>query len=141
VKSRLVWIAVIVAALVGFYVTSVRPLLAPATTNLNQRLTREYRPPEIPLPPLPEPKIETPTIPLPPPSAIRVPPPAAPAARTAEARGLDVPIQHGATIDFSLGAPIVRSQGADKEALDKALKEMAEATKDVQFAPTPAKKP
>ncbi len=140
-KSRLIWIAVIVAALVGFYVTSVRPLLSPATTNLNKRLSEEYRPPEIALPPLPEPKIEAPTIPLPPPSAIRVPAPSTPAARPSGTRGLDVPIQNGATIDFSLGAPIVRSQGADKEALDKALKEMAEATRDVQFAPPPAKKP
>ena len=140
-KSRLIWIAVIVAALAGFYLTTLRPLLTPASTNLNKRLTQEYRPPEVPLPPLPEPKIETPTIPLPPPSAILVPPPAAPGARQSETRGLDVPIQQGATIDFSLGAPIVRSQGADKDALDKALKEMAEATKDVQFAPPPAKKP
>jgi hypothetical protein len=39
------------------------------------------------------------------------------------------------TIDFSTGAPMVKGFGKDQEALDKALKEMAEATKDVKFAP------
>ena len=48
----------------------------------------------------------------------------------------EVPIQDTATIDFSIGAPVVRSGGKDQEALDKALKEMAEATKDVSFPPT-----
>lgn len=48
---------------------------------------------------------------------------------------LEVPIQNGATIDFSTGAPHVRMQGKDKEALDKALRDMAEATKETSFPP------
>jgi hypothetical protein len=51
-----------------------------------------------------------------------------------------VPIQHGATIDFSTGSPMVKMQGKDQEALDKALKEIAEATKDVTFPPSPPPK-
>ncbi|HUR59209.1 MAG TPA: hypothetical protein VM029_15945 [Opitutaceae bacterium] len=48
---------------------------------------------------------------------------------------LVVPIQDQATIDFSIGAPVVRSGGADTEALERALKQMDEATKDIQFVP------
>ena len=47
----------------------------------------------------------------------------------------EVPIQDGATLDFSIGAPVVRSGGADTEALARALKEMEEATKNATFEP------
>ena len=50
---------------------------------------------------------------------------------------LTVPIQDGATIDFSIGAPIIRSGGSDGDALDQALQEMSEATQNTRFAPTP----
>jgi hypothetical protein len=54
---------------------------------------------------------------------------------------LETPIQDKATIDFSIGAPVVRSDGDDKDALERALKNMAEATKDVKFeAPAGVKK-
>lgn len=65
------------------------------------------------------------------PQPIRIPPPA-PIITTR----LEVPIQDQATIDFSIGAPVIRSGGADTEALERALKQMAEATKDVQFPAT-----
>ena len=41
----------------------------------------------------------------------------------------EVPIQHGATIDFSTGAPVVKSFGKDQDALESALKEIAEVEK------------
>lgn len=122
----------------GFYYATIRPALTPATPALNKRLTEEYRPLEVEPPPLPEPKIEMPNVPLPLPSAV-----SGSFAKRDDRQPLklEVPIQDGATIDFSIGAPVVRSQGDDKAALEKALKEMADATKDVQFpASTPEKK-
>jgi len=44
-----------------------------------------------------------------------------------------VPIQNQATIDFSTGAPVVRTGGKDQDALDKALKEMSDVLKDAKF--------
>jgi hypothetical protein len=78
-------------------------------------------PPEMTAMTIPAPVLPTPKIPQ-----VRVDPPAL---------QMEIPIQHGATIDFSLGGPVVRSGGADDAALEKALKEMAEATKDVTFPP------
>jgi hypothetical protein len=49
---------------------------------------------------------------------------------------MEVPIQDGATIDFSFDGPVVKSGGEDQAALDRALREMAEATKDTKFPPS-----
>lgn len=92
---------------------------------------KDFKPPTIPPPPLPEVVINPPALPLP----IRPIPLVAPR-NDPVPRPLEVPIQHGATIDFSTGAPMVKMQGKDQDALDKALREMAEATKDVTFPPT-----
>jgi hypothetical protein len=45
----------------------------------------------------------------------------------------EVPIQNGATIDFSTGAPVIKMQGKDQEALDAALKEIDEALKQTKI--------
>jgi hypothetical protein len=45
----------------------------------------------------------------------------------------EVPIQNQVTIDFSTGAPVVKSHGKDQEALEAALKEMSEAIKDARI--------
>ena len=84
---------------------------------------------QIPPPPLPE--IRMPALPLPPPPSV------AGAVRRDDSAPatLEVPIQNGATIDFSTGAAHVRMQGADKEALDRALRDMTDATKDTRFPP------
>jgi hypothetical protein len=52
-----------------------------------------------------------------------------------------VPIQDGRTLDFSNGSPQVGESAADKAALDKGVKEIDEATKNITFSaqPTPAK--
>jgi hypothetical protein len=52
-----------------------------------------------------------------------------------------VPIQDGKTIDFSNGSPVVRDSAADKDALDRAVREMDAASKTVTFSaePTPRK--
>jgi hypothetical protein len=51
-----------------------------------------------------------------------------------------VPIADGKAIDFSTGKAVVRSTAADKQAMDAALKEMDEATKNVTFQADPPKK-
>jgi S-formylglutathione hydrolase FrmB len=52
-----------------------------------------------------------------------------------------VPIQDGKTLDFSNGSPQVADNAADKAALDKGVREIDEATKNITFSaqPTPAK--
>jgi hypothetical protein len=130
-KSRLIWTAVLVAAIAGFYFTTIRPALRetpvkPDHRRINRDFATTFQPPPIPPPPLPEAKL--PSITLPPPAVAKRrddPAPAPP----------EVPVQNGATIDFSTGAAHVRMQGKDKEALDRALREMAEATKDTVFPP------
>lgn len=67
------------------------------------------------------------------------PPPIAPASVSPPdpAQALpNVAIQEGKTIDFSSGRPEIRDTPEDRAALEKAKREMDEATKDVVFAPT-----
>jgi hypothetical protein len=133
-KSRLIWIAVVIAAVTGFYFITIRPAMRVPPERINRRqLDREFKdfkPPEIAPPPLPEVVIATPKITAPPHLVPIVAPRNDPVPGPPE-----VPIQDGATIDFSHGAPMVKKQGKDQEALERALKEMAEATKDVTFPP------
>jgi hypothetical protein len=51
----------------------------------------------------------------------------------AGARPAVVAIQDGKTIDFSNGSPAVKDGPADRAAMDKAVREMDEASKDVTF--------
>ena len=130
-KSRLVWAAVIVAAIAGFYFATIRPALRetpakPDHRRINRDFATSFQPPPIPPPPLPEVKM---------PSLNLLPPPVATRREDPVPAPLEVPIQNGATIDFSTGAPHVRMQGKDKEALDRALRDMADATKETAFPP------
>ena len=130
-KTRLLWIAVVLAACAGFYFAMVKPALAPPPLAKIEDLKKLRPPPSIPPPELPKPVIAQPAIALP-----EIKPPPLPVVRTDPAMQQVVPVQNGATIDFSYGAPQVKVQGKDEEALLNALKEMAEATKDVTFKPT-----
>lgn len=139
-KSRLIWAVVLVAALAGFYYMTIRPTQTPSPGISRKRLERLRMapPPEIPLPslPLPLPEIAMPAIPLP--QVVNQPiviPPVASKREKLKQGQMELPIQERATIDYSIGAPVVRSGGKDEEALEKALKEMTEATKDVTFPP------
>ena len=135
-KSRIIWAVVVLAAAAGFYFVTIRPAAnqgGAGRVNRKEidRAFRDFKPPPIPPPPLPKVVISLPTI----------PPPARPAPIVAPRNDPVpgpplVPIQNGATIDFSLGAPMVKMQGKDQEALERALKEMAEATKGANFPPT-----
>ena len=57
-KSRLLWAAVLVAAIAGFYWVTIRPALRETPPKVDRRqLNRdfqEFKPPPIPPPPLPE---------------------------------------------------------------------------------------
>jgi hypothetical protein len=131
-KSRIIWGAVLLAAFAAFYFVTIRPAMIPAPRRYSgpatDRMPLVTHPPKtFTLPPefmtatLPIPVMPTPPMPM-----IRVDPPKL---------KLEVPIHNGATIDFSYGGPVVKSGGEDQAALDRALKEMAEATKDTKFAP------
>jgi hypothetical protein len=136
-KSRIIWAVIVLAAIAGFYVVTIRPTQthSPGFSRKRPPL-RNLKPPDVALPPLPEPVVAMPT--LTPPllnQPIQIP---AVVSRRDERAAVkhEVPIQDNATIDFSLGSPQVRTQGKDQDALDRVLKEMAEATKDVTFPPT-----
>lgn len=141
-KSRILWLVVVVAALGGFYYATIRPMLTRAPSSLNRQLSKELKPPEFTAPQLPTMTLEMPTLPLPAPEKFRLPQAAASIPRTDDRvpMRMEVPIQNGATIDFSIGAPVVRSQAEDKAAIEKALKEMAEATKNIEFPASEPKK-
>lgn len=53
----------------------------------------------------------------------------------------EVPIEDGKTIDFSSGKAEVRNTTDDQAAMEAALKEMEEASKDITFGASPAKQP
>lgn len=57
----------------------------------------------------------------------------APPVAVKPAEPVDLAKHDGETIDFSNGQPVVRNSPADKAALDKAAKEMAEAAANVTF--------
>ncbi len=139
-KSRIVWALVLAAALAGFYYATIRPAWEPAPARLPRKsLIKDFTPPEIAPPPLPQPVVSIPTMAppaLPAPTAATVPPPV-----RSRPRGPEVPIQNGVTIDFSYGTAQIKTQGEDQAALDRALKEIAEATKHTVFAPAPKAPP
>ena len=61
----------------------------------------------------------------------------APEPPAAQPVALGTPETEHKTIDFSTGQPVVKDSPEDKAVIDAALKEMAEATKDVTFEAKP----
>lgn len=132
-KSRIIWLSVVIAAMAGFYYATIRPALTPTSPRFNKRMIREFHPPDLAMPPIPTPRVDFPEVSLPP---VRLPPLIVSERRErSSATPPEVPIQDGATIDFSIGAPVVRSQADDQATMDKALREMSEAVKDITFEP------
>lgn len=133
-KSRIIWLIVVFGAMAGFYFSTIKPLLAPTSPQINRRIIREFQAPELSIPQVAPPEVNIPAISLPP---VRLPAMIV-SERRERAPGSEspvVPIQERTTIDFSLGAPMVRAQAEDQAAMDKALKEMNEAVKDITFEP------
>lgn len=134
-KSRLLWAAVVLAAIAGFYLVTIRPALREPPPKIDrQKINRDFqdfKPPALPPPPVPQVQVNLPPLPLPAPKPMPIVAP-----RNDPVPGPpEVPIQDGATIDFSTGAAQVKRGGKDQEAIEKALKEMAEAAKDISFPP------
>jgi len=50
----------------------------------------------------------------------------------------EVAIQDGKTIDFSSGRAVVKDDAKQKTLIEKSVREMADAAKDVTFGPAPA---
>lgn len=118
----------VVVAAVAFYIWSLQPPSARApmpTTERPVQMTREHGieppPPAVSLMVADPPIMAAPQVRIPAPQRL--------------APEMVIPIQDGATIDYSIGAPVVRSGGKDTEALDRALREMEEATRTMTFPP------
>src|SRR5215213_1235034 len=124
-KSRLLWIAIAVVGLTALYCGIMRPHVSPVPRHITDSVAD--------LKPVTLPAIEPPVLAIPeiPPVTL---PPLKPVARLDPLLPrAEVPIQNAATIDFSIGAPVIKMHGKDQEALETALKEMTEATKGVTF--------
>ena len=126
-KTRLLWTLILATAAPALYFGITRPHVSSIPTNLRESID-DLKPvvPPIELPALAIPELPTLTIPVLPP--IRPPVRSDPAVSRPE-----VPIQNQATIDFSTGAPVVRTHGKDQDALESALKEMSDVLKDAKI--------
>ena len=124
-KNRLLWALILTVGIAALYCGIARPHVTSIPKDVRDPLA-DLKPPT--LPPLEPPQLvvpETPAITLPP-----LPPPT----RNDPILGRpEVPIQNQATIDFSTGAPFVRMQGRDQDALDAALREIAEVAKGAKI--------
>jgi hypothetical protein len=124
-KSRLLWALILVVAIAALYCGISRPQVS--------TLPKRIRDPLADLKPVPVPPPEMPPLAVPELPAI-TPPPLPPKIRLEPlASQPEVPLQDRATIDFSIGAPVVRVQGKDQEALEAAVKEIAEVEKTMKI--------
>jgi hypothetical protein len=124
-KTRLLWALILSVGGMALYCGIMQPHVSTIPKEILDPMA-DLKPPVLPpieLPPLVIPEIPT----------IKVPVASTPT-RSAPLLGRpEVPIQNQATIDFSTGAPVVRVDGKDQDALEAALKEMAEVTKDAKI--------
>lgn len=116
-------------------------LLATAFAALAYRVWRPARnpPPTAPAPvqaarpppPPPAAVVPPPALPATGPGVVRLPPPAA----TLRRLPAEIPIQDQSTMDFSRGTPVIRSGPNDDGGLERALREMADATRGLRLHP------
>jgi hypothetical protein len=126
-KTRLLWTLIFATAAPALYFGITRPHVSSIPDNLRESID-ELKPvvPPIELPALAIPELPVLTIPT--------LPPLRPGTRSDPSLNRpEVPIQHQATIDFSTGAPVVRTHGKDQDALESALKEMSEVLKGAKI--------
>ena len=123
-KNRLLWTLILSVGLTALYFGITQPHVSTIPAHVRDPLA-DLKPPAPP--PLDPPALvipETPTVAL----------PVLPPVRSDPILGRpEVPIQNQATIDFSTGAPVVKRHGVDQDALDAALREIAEVTKDAKI--------
>lgn len=124
-KTRLLWALILSVGMIALYCGIMRPHVS--------TIPKEILDPMANLKPATLPSIEPPPLVIPEIPAIKLPV-VSPQTRSDPILGRpEVPIQNQATIDFSTGAPVVRVHGKDQDALEAALKEMAEVTKDAKI--------
>lgn len=125
-KTRLLWLAILAVGFTALYFGLTQPHVSTIPKEVRDPLA-ELRP--APPPPLELPALEIPALPV-----ITPPPLPNPMARTDPIPPRpEVPIQNGVTIDFSTGYPNVRAHGKDQDALDAALREIADVEKRTGF--------
>jgi hypothetical protein len=124
-KNRLLWALILSVGITALYFGIARPHVSSIPKEVLDPMA-ELKPPA--LPPIELPTLVIPEIPTMTPAILPSKPRLDPLARPPE-----VPIQNQATIDFSTGAPVVKTHGKDQDALEAALKEMAEVTKDARI--------
>lgn len=132
-KSRLLAFTVIVVGLVALYCAIARP---PSST-----IPKHLRDPMAELKPATPVVFEPPPVVVPEIPAITLPPLRPPAQIMPLPARPELPIQDRATIDFSTGAPVVRSGGTEQETLDRTLEELADAAKKTSFEAKPEAAP
>jgi hypothetical protein len=125
-KSRLLLLAIVAVGAAALYFGLTQPHVS--------TIPKEVRDPLADLRPVPPPPLEMPALEIPPLPVISLPPLPAPTARRDPSPPRpEVPIQNNATIDFSTGYPHVRAHGKDQDALDAALREIADVEKRTGF--------
>jgi hypothetical protein len=124
-KTRLLWIAIVAVGLAALYFGITQPHVS--------TVPRHLRDPIADLKPVAPPPIEPPVLTIPAIPPLTLPPIKPPVRFDPVLSRPEVPIQNAATIDFSLGTPMVKMHGKDQDALESALKEMAEAAKGTTF--------
>ena len=123
-KTRLLWTLIFAIGAPALYYGITQPHVSSIPSSIHDPMD-ELKPA---LPPLEPPALVIPELP-----ALTIPPlpPIRPPVRSDPILSRpEVPIQNQATIDFSTGAPVVRTHGKDQDALEKALKEMSDVLKD-----------
>lgn len=124
-KTRLLWALILSVGITALYFGIARPHVS--------TIPQEVLDPMADLKPSAPPPIEAPALVIPEIPTVTLPPLPARPRPDLIPRPPEVPIQNQATIDFSTGAPNVRVHGKDQEALDSALREMAEVAKETRI--------
>lgn len=124
-KNRILWALILSVGITALYFGIARPHVSTIPKEILDPMA-DLKPPALP-------PIELPALVIPELPAITLPAVSAQPRPGPVPSPPEVPIQNQATIDFSTGAPVVRVQGKDQDALEAALKEMAEVTKDAKI--------
>jgi hypothetical protein len=128
-KTRLLWTLILAVGGVALYCGIVRPEVTSIPSDIRDAL-EDLKPPVLP-------PLEPPVVQLPDPPVFTLPALPSPRRLDPIPPRAEVPIQNQATIDFSTGAPVVRTHGKDQDALESALKEISEVLKDAKIDANP----
>ena len=120
-KTRLLWALILSVGITALYFGIARPHVS--------TIPQEVLDPMADLKPSAPPPIEPPALVIPEIPAVTLPALPTRATPGLMPRSPEVPIQNQVTIDFSTGAPHLRAHGKDQEALDSAIREMADVEK------------